>query len=234
MSLIKKSYEVIAEQIEKLIEDGTLEPGTRLPTIDRLAEQYNVGKSTVREALSQLKARGLIESRQGEGTYVEKSASAALKAIPPIIASNHEDLVKLMQVRQIVESGCAELAALNRDEDDLLRLSSIIANMEDALQDEERSRMYDIEFHIAIAYATKNHYLQNMMESISEALNLTIRDSRNLWIYQGEDKKDGTTSRLYHEHYEIFKAIQNKDSHGARSLLTQHLVRVRQVLESRR
>ncbi|BAU29828.1 GntR family transcriptional repressor for pyruvate dehydrogenase complex [Aneurinibacillus soli] len=230
MSLIKKSYEVIAEQLEKLVENGSLEPGTRLPTIDRLAEQYQVGKSTIREALSQLKARGLIESRQGEGTFVKKSASAALKAIPPIIASNHEELVKLMQVRQIVESGCAELAAMNRDEADIQRLSSIINSMEAALTDEEMSRLYDIEFHIAIAYATKNQYLQNMMESISEALNLTIRDSRNLWLYENES----TTARLYHEHLEVFEAIQNQDSGEARRLIEQHLIRVRQVLETSR
>ncbi len=79
VGLIKKSYQVVAEELLKMIENGLLKPGDRIPTIDSLAEQYGVGKSTIREALSQLKARGLIEARQGEGTYVKMTASEALR-----------------------------------------------------------------------------------------------------------------------------------------------------------
>jgi GntR family transcriptional repressor for pyruvate dehydrogenase complex len=228
MSLMKKSYQIVAEDLQKQIEEGALQPGARLKTIDKLAEQYGVGKSTIREALSQLKARGLIQSRQGEGTFVKNDATAALKKLPELTVSNHKELTHLLQVRKIIEAGCAEIAATAHDEQDEARLREILNNMAISSDNEEMCRIYDIQFHMAIAQATKNPFLQNMMESISEVMNYTIRDSRNLWLYS----KDGSTNRLYQEHYEIFEAIRNRDTKKARRMLEKHLTRVEKALEA--
>jgi GntR family transcriptional repressor for pyruvate dehydrogenase complex len=225
--LMKKSYEIVADELQKMIEEGLLAPGTRLKTIDQLAEQYGVGKSTIREALSQLKARGLIESRQGAGTYVKSNATAALHELPPLIVNNKKELMHLLQVRKIVETGCAELAALYHDEEDESNLRHIVNNMAISDDNEEMSRIYDIQFHMAIAKATKNPFLQKMMESVSDVMNKTIRDSRNLWIYS----KDGSSKRLYQEHHEIVEAICARDAKKARRLLEKHLTRVEKSLE---
>ncbi len=228
MSLIKKSYQVVADGLQKMIEEGILQPGARLKTIDKLAEQYGVGKSTIREALSQLKARGLIESRQGEGTFVKQDATDALKALPALLISNREELTHLLQVRKIIESGCAELAALHHDEHDEKTLREILDNMMISRDNEEMGRIYDIQFHMAIAHATKNPFLRNIMESISEAMNQTIRDYRNLWLYS----KDGSSTRLYQEHSEIFEAIRSRDPKKARRMTEKHLARVEKALEA--
>ncbi|GEN36617.1 FadR/GntR family transcriptional regulator [Aneurinibacillus danicus] len=228
MSLIKKSYQIVAEDLQKMIEEGMLKPGARIKTIDKLAEQYGVGKSTIREALSQLKARGLVESRQGEGTFVKSDATAALKKLSTLTVSNHQELTHLLQVRKIIETGCAEIAALAHDEKDEAMLREIVNNMALCGDNEEMSRIYDIQFHMAIARATKNPFLNNMMESISEVMNYTIRDSRNLWLYS----KDGSASRLYQEHMEIFEAIRSRDPKKARRMLERHLTRVEKALEA--
>lgn len=228
MSLMKKSYQIVAEDLQKLIEEGILTPGARLKTIDKLAEQYGVGKSTIREALSQLKARGLIESRQGEGTFVKNSAVTALQQLPVLTVGNREELVHLLQVRKIIETGCAEIAAIAHDEQDEAELKEVLTNMAISGDNEEMSRIYDIQFHIAIAKASKNPFLKNMMDSISEVMNYTIRDSRNLWLYS----KDGSANRLYQEHYEIFEAIRSRDPKKARRMLEKHLNRVEKALEA--
>ncbi|WP_035101904.1 FadR/GntR family transcriptional regulator [Aneurinibacillus terranovensis] len=226
MSLLKKSYQVVAEDLEKMIHEGVLKPGMKIATIDRLAEQYGVGKSTIREALSQLKARGLVESRQGEGTYVQKSAQFALTSMHPLIIGNREELTYLLQVRKIIETGCAELAAQQRDSSDLEKLEDILKKMSVSLENEEISRIYDIHFHMGIAAATKNPFLISMMEGISEAMNHTIRDTRNLWLYS----KDESATRLYQEHYEIYAAIKERDAAKAKRLITKHLLRVEHAL----
>ena len=68
----KKIYEEISDLILSMIREGTLKPGDKLLSVHQLAEQFGVGRSAVREALSAVRAMGLIEMRQGEGTYVKK------------------------------------------------------------------------------------------------------------------------------------------------------------------
>ncbi|MED0668952.1 FadR/GntR family transcriptional regulator [Aneurinibacillus aneurinilyticus] len=227
MSLIKKSYQIVAEDLQRMIEEGMLQPGERLKTIDKLAEHYGVGKSTIREALSQLKAKGLITSRQGEGTFVQRNAAAALKDLPTLPVSNLQELTHLLQVRKVIEGGCAEIAALAHDGQDEATLQDILNNMAASGDNEEMARIYDIQFHMAIAQATKNPFLKNMMESISGVMNYTIRDSRNLWVYS----KDGSPKRLYQEHLEIFEAILSRDTKKARRTMEKHLARVEKALE---
>ena len=70
MNLNRKNVEIIADELERQIEKGILKPGEKLESIEKLAERYRVGRSTIREALSRLKAKGMVEARQGGGTYV--------------------------------------------------------------------------------------------------------------------------------------------------------------------
>jgi len=230
MVLTKKNYQIVADEIGRMIAEGMLRPGDKIATIDRLAEQFGVGKSTVREALSQLKARNLIEARQGEGTYVKKNAAAAMASLPPLLSSPPDELLHLLQVRKVIESGCAELAALHRDEHDLTLLEQILEKMSLSVNSEESSRLVDIQFHTAIAAATKNPYLTAMMNSLSEAMNASIRDSRNLWLYARGD----SSVRLWQEHQEIYQAIRDRDPEAARSRLLRHLEQVEQALHEKR
>lgn len=127
----------------------------------------------------------------------------------------------------MIEGGCAEIAALAHDGQDEATLRDILNNMAASGDNEEMARIYDIQFHMAIAQATKNPFLKNMMESISGVMNYTIRDSRNLWVYS----KDGSPKRLYQEHLEIFEAILSRDTKKARRTMEKHLARVEKALE---
>ncbi|QSO51033.1 FadR family transcriptional regulator [Alicyclobacillus curvatus] len=226
MSLTRKTSEIVADDLEKQIEEKSLEPGDRLPTIDQLAIQYGVGKSTIREALSQLKARGLIQPRQGEGTFVSQDAQGALANIPLRLSGDVGELMQLLHVRRLIEGGCAATAAQEADDQDLLRLQNILKKMEAAVDNEELSRLYDIQFHMGIAQASKNPFLLRIMETMSDAMNATIRDSRWLWLYKGQQQ----TRQLYLDHLSIYEAIANRDAALAQRRIEAHLDNVTEAL----
>lgn len=226
MPLVRKTFEVVADELLARIDQGLLSPGDRIPTIDHLAQEFGVGKSTIREALSQLKAKGLIEARQGEGTFIKKRPEDSLSNVPLTVASDPASLMQLLEARILIERGCVGIAARMRDEQDLQNFEEIIAHMQLAIDQEELSRHYDIAFHMMIAQATKNPYLEQIMQGMSEAMNLTIRDSRSLWLYRGASQ----TRDLFEEHRSIFEAIQAKNADLAQQRIVAHLDHVRQAL----
>jgi GntR family transcriptional repressor for pyruvate dehydrogenase complex len=227
MKLQKKNYEIITDELRRMIEAGLIKPGEKLDTIDRLAAQYRVGCSTVREALSQLKALGLVESRQGGGTYVKKPVLEPLVVLESLQNSNAE-LTQVLQVRMILEVGATELAAKHRTAEDVESLSKIIGQMRDAVGNEEISEIYDTNFHLAIAKASGNAILETIMTHISAAMYRTIEISRKLWLYSGKD----TAGKLFGEHMKLFEAIRDRDPKLAAATMAKHLAQVENALQS--
>jgi GntR family transcriptional regulator, transcriptional repressor for pyruvate dehydrogenase complex len=227
MNLHKKNYEIITDELRRIIEAGLIKPGEKLDTIDQLAAQYRVGRSTVREALSYLKALGLVESRQGGGTYVKKPGLEPQAVLDSLQTSNAE-LAEVLQVRKILEVGAAELAAKHRTEDDVEELGKIVELMRNAVGNEEISQIYETNFHFAIAKASGNKMLETMMTHISTAIYRTIQDSRKLWLYSGKD----TAGKLFEEHRKLFEAIRDGDPKAAAATMAKHLAQVESALQS--
>ncbi|MBJ3792362.1 FadR family transcriptional regulator, partial [Bacillus sp. OA1] len=116
----KKIYEEVSEAILTMIKNGTLKPGDKLLPVHQLAEQFQVGRSAVREALSALRAMGLIEMKQGEGTYVKNFDSSSLtKSLNNRLLMKKEDILNLLEVRKVLEVGAVRVAAAKRTEDNL-------------------------------------------------------------------------------------------------------------------
>ncbi len=132
-----------------------------------------------------------------------------------------------MQVRAIVEIGCVELAAQYRSVENLQELNNMLGQMEDAVENEEMSQLYDANFHLAIAKATQNPYLQTMMEGLSESLHGTMQVSRRLWLEQGTQ----SLRQLFEEHREIYLAIARQDVHKASLSMKKHLDQVMKALQ---
>ncbi|MFD1179094.1 FadR/GntR family transcriptional regulator [Paenibacillus puldeungensis] len=219
MDLGKKNVEIIAEELERIIISGGVKPGEKLDTIENMAKRFRVGRSTVREAISQLKARGLIETKQGGGTYVR---TQALESVETRKIANRQELVQLLQVRKILEIGSIELAAEHRTETDLDELSDIVRHMEETIGNEEISQVYDVNFHLAIAKASQNPMLRQMMESISALMMRTIRESRSLWLFSEKD----SALRLFQEHQQMLEAIKERDSRRAGEIMGIHLTKI--------
>ncbi|PYI54989.1 FadR/GntR family transcriptional regulator [Paenibacillus flagellatus] len=222
-----KGYELVKEQIKARIDSGELAPGAKLASVVELAATFGVGRSTIREALSALKAIGFVEIRQGGGTYV----SAELPKEPPAaggtaLFANAQSIRELLEVRKILETGCASLAARNRTEDDMRSIGDELALMEAHLHDEAKGEEADVRFHLKLAAATHNSLLIQMMESMSQRLHDSMKESRRLWFY-GERAE---ARRLLREHSDIYEAVKARDETAAFEAMMTHLGKVEAVL----
>lgn len=220
----KKSYEIVTEHIKNQIEQGELKPGDRLDSVVQLASQYGFGRSTIREALGALKAMGWLDIRHGGGTFVKTILPEASDALS--LFNRSDSLSDLLEVRKILETQTAHMAALRRNEDQLKQMENIIEQMSRTLDDEELAEQADVRFHMEIAKSSQNLVLYSLMESLSQRLQQTIRDTRTLWLF-GEAP---TANRLLQEHINIFQAIDRQEADLASSLMYDHITRVEDTL----
>ncbi|MGX4583575.1 FadR/GntR family transcriptional regulator [Paenibacillus chitinolyticus] len=223
-----KSHEWVLNDLRKQLEEGRLEVGDRLSSVVDLAAQYGVGRSTIREALSVLKAMGLLDIRQGGGTFVKALPSEPPHPglLRPEWVGRAESLRHILEVRRVLETGCASLAAVSRTEDDLAALADTLRSMEEHLGDEALSEQTDVRFHEQIAAATHNPVLADLMASLSQKLHDSMKDTRALWFYA----ERSSAERLLREHQAIFDAIRSRQPQEASARMEQHITKVEQVL----
>ncbi|WP_100407166.1 FadR/GntR family transcriptional regulator [Bacillus solitudinis] len=223
----KKISEIVAEQLTEMIKSGEVEPGDRLSTVQQLADEFNVGRSAIREALSALKAVGLVEIRQGEGTFVKKiNHDLASLVIPSVEFMKQDDVRQLFEIRKIVETGAASLAAMNRSEEDLFKIESILHEMKRAEGDGELGERADVEFHLAVVTATQNSMLNKLLEVVSDTMQVTMREARKVFFYSERER----LAKLYEEHCQIYEAIKQKDAHTAYEKMMVHIVGVEKAM----
>ncbi|KMK76482.1 FadR/GntR family transcriptional regulator [Alkalihalobacillus pseudalcaliphilus] len=225
----KKMYELIAEQLTAQIKNEQLKPGERLDSVPQLAEKFQVGRSAIREALSALNAIGLIEIKQGEGTFVKEiDHNLAKAALPSVNWMRKEDLKELFEIRKIIETGAAQLAALHRTEEDLLALKQVLNEMAQNLDDGKVGEKADIVFHECVVRATKNKMLQDLLSTVSETMQIAMKEAREKFLYN--DRRRLIT--LYKEHVEIFEAIMEQNAEVAYAKMMNHIVAVEKDLFS--
>ncbi|MCP3032277.1 FadR family transcriptional regulator [Halobacillus sp. A1] len=221
----KKIYEQVADVLLESLKNGELKPGDKLDSVEHLAKSFNVGRSAIREALSALRAMGILEMRQGEGTYV-KAFDVSRFSLPVSVAflMKREDVKDLLEVRHILEVGAAASAAVHHREEDLEALEAALSAMEKAKGDGELGEQADLDFHVALVHATHNAMLIHLMQSVSEIMVQAMRETRKLL-----HTKEGT-ERLLEEHRQIFTAIAERDEMKARQMMYEHLRNVEQSL----
>ncbi|WP_307321442.1 FadR/GntR family transcriptional regulator [Evansella vedderi] len=225
----QKIYEIVANKIKEKIKNGELKPGDKLETVEQMAKSYGVGRSAIREALTTLRGMGLIEMKQGEGTFVkEYDYSHFIPSKDSLLLLDKKELRDLFEVRKILETSTAFIAAQNRNKDDLTLIKNALDKMTTAVDNEEQVERADVEFHLAIAEATHNSFLIELMHHISDALFSTMRESRRFW--QSSEKL--TLQRLYLEHESIYHAIVDQNSELAKEIMQSHLEKVKGGLHS--
>lgn len=225
----RKIHEQIADRLKERIMAGELQPGGRLPSSKELCESYGVGMSTVREALSALKAMGLVESRQGEGSFVRKIELADVE-MPELsgLLMDRETILELLEARKALEVSNAAIAAEKRSEDDLRCFEELLETMERHLGNETEGERADMAFHLALARATHNSIITRMLETVSAQMEMAIRETRRLQMYASKS----VSEQLWREHRDIYEAIAAQDPQRAMEAMRQHLFHVERVLVS--
>ncbi|MGE6719208.1 FadR/GntR family transcriptional regulator [Peribacillus frigoritolerans] len=224
----KKIYEEVSDELYEMIRSGSLKPGEQLDSIQQLAENFQVGRPAIREALSALSSMGLIEIKQGEGTFVKTFDPAIMNhPLSAALLMDQDNIKHLLEVRKILESGTAEVAAKKRTEENLIELKDMLFNMDKVSDDEELSDKADISFHVAVANASQNELLITLMNHVSELMAEKMRDIRRVALYSEEM----TLKQLYQQHVRIYDAIVAQDEDGARSAMLFHLQSVEESLD---
>jgi GntR family transcriptional repressor for pyruvate dehydrogenase complex len=208
----KKKSSFIADQILQSINSGRFKAGSKLPSERAITEQMGVSRPSLREAISALQIVGILESRPGDGTYVCKpTASEDLVCQALDVLEECDSPFDNLQARKALEIGAAQLAIKVASDADLnilkavwneKRIRGLQGNLEDHLG-------FGMEFHLAIARATKNRIIEAIMEKL---LNVT---SQPLWKNMRREyfRKDPTRIKLMIGiHDRIMKAIIKRDS----------------------
>ena len=202
------------------IRSGDLAPGARLPTEKDLCAEFGVSRPMVREAVARLKADGLVISRQGAGVFVADTPSRLAFDVPADQDRRgaRERLAHIFELRTLVEIGVAELAARRRRPKDLKAMAAALGRMAGAVAAHDDGGRDDDAFHGAVAAATGNPMMRDLVGFLSKQFS----ESRRL-SWAPEQHALGRTQALQDEHRAIYDAIATGDPAAARAASFQHL-----------
>lgn len=210
--------ERVAAVIARQIAEGRYRPGAKLPPESRLGEAFGVSRSVVREAISRLKTEGLLDSRQGKGVMVLAPAARTAFRMEAVDRLSQPELAQFYEMRAVVESETAALAARRRNAADLKRLRGCLARMARAVEEGTDGTGPDVEFHRNVAEASGNRYLKELMEFLNARAGQVIRTARD-----HSSRSAQLPPRVQREHEAIFDAISAGDAAAARRISRRHL-----------
>lgn len=230
MSARKPLFEEVSDRLSDMIlVEGKFAPGEKLPNEMELAQLFNVGRTTVREAIKPLVLRGLVRIDRGNGTFVADHPGA--KEEDPLGLRLLEDerrfLLDWYETRRVVEGGFVRLAAENRTEEDLRQLREILAR-----QTERTSRLdpayiwVDQEFHCALAAATHNSVIQKLQPALLQQGYFRLVGK----LAQVNTPRLTENADTFHE--EILRCLERRDGPAACAALEAHMLRGREDLEA--
>jgi DNA-binding FadR family transcriptional regulator len=216
----KLSYQVY-ERIFELIVSGEYPEGSRLPSEFELSRRFGASRPVVREALARLRDDGLIVSRQGSGSYVQRRPDAAVLRFVPV--GSIADIQRCFEFRVGLEGAAAALAAERWEEDDLAEIKAAFRGLEECIHDGRLGVDADARFHRAIAQATHNPFHVSVQRSLESHMAFGMNLARNLSLLR-------PTTRLaivQKEHEVIVDAIGARSGSRARIAMETHIENAR-------
>lgn len=217
--------EGVVSAIRREILSGRLPADSKMPTEHELADQLSVSRSVVREAISQLKADGVLVIRRGSGSFVSGTPGGTVFRLPSNENSS-ENLAKLFELRSWIEIQAASIAAQRCTDADLERLSKAMSLMEANAGDFEVSSKADVEFHSAIVAACKNEYLTAFHDFLGSQL-----IKARLMAWENSSKLAIGPGGANREHREIYDALVKRSSAEAGHCARMHLKSAAQRLD---
>jgi len=225
---VPRISDAVAASLEKRILEGSLKPGDRLPPERELAAELGVSRPSLREAIQKLASKGMLQSRQGGGTYVtNRLESTFLDPWQEMLGAHPTLREDLLEFRRMLEGQAAEWAAERATDEDLTRLTQAFDAMNDAFEadDLDRRSSADITFHQAIGEATHNALIGHLSAALLRLMQDNIRF--NLGELSGIP---AATTLLKSQHAAIHTAILERRPAAARAAAETHIDFVRETL----
>jgi GntR family transcriptional repressor for pyruvate dehydrogenase complex len=212
------------DEIKEMIISGELRPGDRLPKEADLASRLGLSRNSLREAVRALTLIRILETRQGDGTYVTSLEPDILLEAMTFVADFHQDrtLLHVLEVRRILEAAAMALAAQHISDDELAALQVLVGEM-DACDTVEAFVENDVAFHRTIAVASRNPVLASLLDSFSS------RTGRAR-IWRGVTQA-GAIEQTKVDHRQIYAALSHRRPDLARALAVAHIAGVEAWLE---
>jgi GntR family transcriptional regulator, transcriptional repressor for pyruvate dehydrogenase complex len=210
-----KLYEEVAGRIRSLIASGELGPGQALPSERKLAEQFRVGRTVVREAIRQLEVSGLVESRHGGGNYVREVTVEHLVAPIATVLNGMVHLrEELVDARLLFEPQMARAVAARATSEDLRGLEDIIRRQEERVANGRSGAEEDAEFHDLLARATRNTVVERIMEVIDGLL-----EDSQARLFRSVERSEISLEG----NRRILEAVVRHDQEAAQEAMVEHL-----------
>ena len=208
----------VADHLSREIRSGRIEPETKLPTEHDLSRDLGVSRNVVREALSQLRADGLVYVRQGAGTFALAPEDSKVIRLDPLLLGEASDLGQLFELRAILETQAAYLAATRISEDGLTILEDALDRMRGSERTRDDSVHADLEFHREISKATGNAYILTFITYIGGQ----IRDT--IYLARKSAPIDIVVEETIGEHEAILETLGARDPVAAGEAMRRHVL----------
>jgi GntR family transcriptional repressor for pyruvate dehydrogenase complex len=209
----------IYSDILNRILEGEYKEGERLPTEHALAERFATSRPTVREALAQLRADGIIATRHGSGTTVMRRPDPDVRRFAPL--ETLSDIRRCYEYRAVIESGAAALAAQKAEDADIAAIRGEWDNLQTIVETAGIGAKDDFAFHLAVVRASKNPFFITALSAIEEQMVFSMNLSRNLSLVKSIERQ----RLVQQEHLEVLEAIRQRDPTRAQRAMREHLER---------
>lgn len=217
LKAVKKTRisEEIVQQIYRLIREGVLNPGDRLPPERELAQRFGVSRASVREAMRLLDLKGLVAVRPGAGTFItEDTVEAIVQSFSSLMSEGANTASDVFEMRLLLEPQVAALAAQRASDAEVWRMKEILDAQEAEIAAGSTGVEFDSEFHFAIANATQNAALI----AVTQAVSGILRQSREVSLQSPERSRLSLQS-----HRQILAALSSRRPAEAEEAMHQHI-----------
>ena len=225
---VPRISDAIAATLERRILEGSLRPGDRLPPERELAAELGVSRPSLREAIQKLASKGMVQSRQGGGTFVTDALESSFSDPWQDMMGKHPNLREdMLEFRRMLEGQAAEWAAERATEADLQRLEHSFGALKAAFESDNTDQRSDadIAFHQAIGDAAHNVLIGHLSGALLRLMHDNIR------LNLGELKGVPAASRLLmSQHEAIYNAVRESKPQAARAAAETHIDFVRETL----
>jgi GntR family transcriptional regulator, transcriptional repressor for pyruvate dehydrogenase complex len=218
---VKRSriYQSIVGQIHALIREGRWAPGDQIPPERELAERFRVSRTSVREALRALEMQGVIDSRQGGGTFIRTADTEMLVApLASAILRGRRELAEVLEFRELIEPGIARLAATRATPEYLAELEALLDRQRACIAEGRSFVEEDTAFHYTLARAADNHILLRLHNVILDVL----RESRQSYLHVPDRPQMSLRG-----HEAMLAAVKARDPDAAHIASLAHITEVR-------
>ena len=213
----EQQQDIIIRRIRQQLQSGELKPGMRLPAERKIAEQFGISRSYVREALQTLESYGIVETKPQSGTFIVGLDINALDGLfVDVLKLDAYDFASLAEMRGILEVNSARFCAERRTEQELEDIHNALIAYEEAFKSNDKERIYttDFEFHRCIAAGCGNSTLRSMLMLIAPDIMSTYQKQQ--LCFPLEDKP-------LEEHRLLYRFIKEQRSDMSAALMKAHL-----------